>query len=130
MFDRFIRILICLTALACPTTGGRCCGSVADSATIEADCDSGHCHDHATESHSDHVPCEQSESCRDCFCAGALPPDFQSIDVPSELALAMTVALASFDVAIVPSAYRSQMTEREKPPSGRALLTSYCILRL
>jgi hypothetical protein len=59
-----------------------------------------------------------------------LPPDFQSIDVPSELALAMTVALASFDVAIVPSAYRSQMTEREKPPSGRALLTSYCILRL
>ena len=133
LLNHLIQLLMCVTVLVCPATGGQCCVSVEnvsidEHTSTEQTC--GHCCCVDTESqHQDRIPTDCPNQCHHCFCAGALPPGFQAPEIPTASDLA--VSFATYDVGIVqPKVDRWAVSHRVKPPSGRALLTSYCMLRL
>ncbi|WP_146520394.1 hypothetical protein [Stieleria varia] len=134
MFQHLLHLLICITVLVCPATGGRCCGGADDSqlATTVSDCDDCCCHEKTDDSRND-APVSPScpDECHDCFCAGALPPAFET---PMPQLDFDAFFVVSMDAAVSPSANKVSRTDdfpdSFKPPSGRALLTSYCTLLL
>ncbi len=141
MFRRFITLLLCLTALACPATGGRCCGTIEFAAAVaglenHGDCQHTAEHD-ATDSgaadnteHPHRMPVECPQPCRDCFCAGALPPavDVLVLSDQAELPSCLVTAAVPADLGFHMDYGRRGSFAH--PPAGRAYLMTYCTLLL
>jgi hypothetical protein len=134
VFRQFISLLLCLNVLACPATCGRCSGqresATAAAVVCESHCDCGH---HATPYTEDEggLPGEFPQPCRDCFCAGALLPAVDVVQVPDDAWQLSDVETVSQDTSLILSAVDCwQQPLSAKPPSGRAYLTSYCTLLL
>ncbi len=124
LFIRSIHLLMCIAVLACPAMGGACCGIPDDSAVAIGGCEH-HCCCGAEREEAPVAP-DCPEPCHDCFCAGALPPGFNtSIELGG---LVDTLAFAPVEgSASTTSTQRLEFASRdESPPHGRALLTSYC----
>jgi len=129
MFSRFAALLMCFAPLACPALAGRCCepseGCFATTPARVHDCCNADQHDH-------HAPAEHPEPCRDCFCAGALPPAVDMVKVPDDSALngcVLDAFVLQTDGGLL-DASRLPDSWRAKPPSGRVYLTSLCSLLL
>ena len=143
MFHRLIHLLMCLTVLVCPAMGGQCCGGAEDLETaapaVDA-CQHCSCGDAAesTKQPSPVVPQYPDQCpipCHDCFCAGALPPAFETPDPQIDCAAFVGFILVSLDTPMPAGLDRgladgSELGVGFRPPSGRALLTSYCTLLL
>lgn len=137
LFQRLLHLLMCLTVLVCPAMGGQCCGGADDLQTATSTvsgCDGCCCHDDADDSRSEAPVSPCPNECHDCFCEGALPP---TLERPTEqLNFDALVAFVVVSMDAPPSLSVDQaLGHRDfyggsKPPSGRALLTSYCTLLL
>ena len=138
MLPRLLHLLICVTVLVCPAMGGQCC-SVADGSEIATSivrvCDDCCCHDEADDSRNE-APALPScpNQCQDCFCAGALPPAFETPMPQLDFDDLVAFVVVSMDVPPSLSVDRASghrdFYGGSKPSSGRALLTSYCTLLL
>ncbi len=128
MFTRVMHLLMCLIVLACPATGGACCGVTDGSFAAIDSCEHQCCCDCEGEK-APAVP-DCPEPCHDCFCAGALPPGFNSGDElqsPSQIAAVDLIE----DLGDAVNTQRLEFAFRdESPPHGRTLLTFYCRLLL
>jgi hypothetical protein len=138
LFQRLIHLLICLTVLVCPAMGGRCCGGADDFQTASSAvscCSDGCHHDDVNDSQND-PPSSPScpNECRDCFCAGALPPAFETPMPQLDFDALAAFVVLSMDAPLSLSVDRvfehRDFYGGSKPPSGRAVLTSYCTLLL
>lgn len=138
MMSRLLHLLICLTVLVCPAMGGQCCGGADDIQIVDSavsGCGDCCCHDDAGDQQDEapiSPPCPNQ--CQDCFCAGALPPAFETPMPQLDFDAIGLFILVSMDVP--PSLYvdrafgHRDFCGGSKPSSGRALLTSYCTLLL
>ncbi len=123
--------------LACPAMGGQCCGDadiLPASASATSSC--GDCCSHNEANHTGNdAPVSPScpNDCHDCFCAGALPPAFETSVPELDFDAFIGFVVVSIDSPLSASnrafSYRSD-PGGFSPPSGRALLTSYCTLLL
>jgi len=138
MAHRLLHLLMIATVLVCPAMGGQCCGGADDLQTVTSmvsGCDDCCCHGDADESRNE-APVSPScpNECHDCFCAGALPPAFETPMPQLDFDAFAAFVVVSMDVPLSLSANRvfehRDFYGGSKPPSGRALLTSYCTLLL
>ena len=138
LFRRVAHLLMCLPVLLCPAMGGSCCGSTSVE-TVAADVDT--CQHCCCTGKADHpqqpspVAPEGPNQCRDCFCAGALPPAFETPMPQIDCARLIAFIFAEYGRAATTCVdrtfrNRSDFGDGFKPPNGRALLTSFCTLLL
>ena len=136
MLDRVLHLLICLTVLVCPATGGQCCGDASDldSATVVVTEHHGCECEHGSEESGTNSPASPScpHQCHDCFCAGALPPAFETSMPELDFDCVISYLVVPIESLTASDRAFSRFAEPDGPgpPSGRALLTSYCTLLL
>lgn len=139
MFHHLLHLLICVNVLVCPAMGGQCCsstddlGHVAVSVSGCCDCCCADDAEHAEQKAPLSPPC--SDRCHDCFCAGALPPAFETPMPQLDSTAIVAFVVVSMDAPLSACAdrglaYGSELGVGFRPPSGRALLTFYCTLLL
>ncbi len=133
LIQRLTILLLCLTVLACPARGGSCCSN--GDTGLELPEANNHCHcDHEHSQTSDDtpkLPSDYPSQCHDCFCAGALPPAVDVIELPDETELLVelvTIVLNIDHVRI--SGDNPFRLLHARPSSGRAFCTTYCTLLL
>mgnify|MGYP001826518701 FL=1 len=133
MLKHSLHMLLCFSLLACPAVGGQCCGATVETATFEQDSNEqpcGHCCcEKAKPGDRSPVPEDCPDQCHDCICAGALPAGFQALKISARSDWG--IRTASHDACVVMRiAPLGDLPDRNKPPSGRTLLASICVLLL
>ena len=133
MFRTILHTMLSLLVLACPATGGLCCGDTGCESAIETTCaiasDSccGCCH---SEHGDDSLPRQAPDNCHDCFCSGALPPGPNAGAVLTDFS--KEFLSASVDVVSVSNAGICLHVVDAAPvkPTGQAMLRTYCLFLL
>ena len=137
LLQRLFHLQLCLLVLVCPATRGQCCGGADELEVAVSDvCQHGCCGDKA-EKPARPAPIEPKcpERCHDCFCAGALPPAFETPVPQVDWDALVTFVKVNDESPMISSghfkpAFMGEPGYGFRPPSGRELLISNCTLLL
>ena len=147
MFARFLHLFLCLPVLVCPAMAGQCYKvlgrgesnvvHLAEMEKVTANLNSCTlcCCCEVVETKGQEAPSlpkqsKQSKQCHDCFCTGVIPTADLSVEFVSFFYAFNSLQHQHRVFTGFTNFKHSEFICHGKPPSGRAILTSYCTLLL